>query len=299
MISGFLFLSRDIEISKLLKKYVLRMVIAFFTWSFIYYLFNEGTVKSQFLALFQNEKTLHLKMVLQSHYHLWFVTTIIGMYLCVPIFKKIVEDIKIGRYYLLLSFIFCFSIPFITYLVNDFANEKVCDIVNALNGNIYRMFLNFIISYAFYFILGYYIATQSFNKKQRIIIYILGIIGFLSTILLSEAASLGYEQKIETYYDYFNVNVVFEALAVFELFKNIKFKEGILEKVIRHLSKLSFGAYLVHLLIVEQLVGRIGLLNLNVSPYLSIPIIVAFVTAISFLISAVLNLIPVVKKYIV
>lgn len=44
MISGSLFLSRDIPQEKIFSKYVLRMVTSFIAWSFIYTLFQEGGV---------------------------------------------------------------------------------------------------------------------------------------------------------------------------------------------------------------------------------------------------------------
>ncbi|MCM1143578.1 MAG: acyltransferase family protein [Lachnoclostridium sp.] len=44
MISGSLFLSRDIPQKKIFSKYVLRMATSFMVWSFIYTLFSGGGV---------------------------------------------------------------------------------------------------------------------------------------------------------------------------------------------------------------------------------------------------------------
>lgn len=49
---------------------------------------------------------------------------IAGIYICLPIIKKISEDDKISNYFLIISFVFWFLLPQISQLVNDFGNEK-------------------------------------------------------------------------------------------------------------------------------------------------------------------------------
>ena len=69
-------------------------------------------------------------------------------------------------------------------------------------------------------------------------------------------------------------------------------------KIIRKLSEYSFGAYLIHPAFVN-IVGRLGLKALTFTPVISVPLTTAIVFLLSFGISAVLNHIPVIKKYIV
>lgn len=80
MISGALFLSRDIPIRKIYSKYVLRIVIAFFVWSAIYAAFESGSIFDRILTL------------IHGHYHMWFLFMIATTYMCIPFIKPIVEN---------------------------------------------------------------------------------------------------------------------------------------------------------------------------------------------------------------
>ena len=85
-------------------------------------------------------------------------------------------------------------------------------------------------------------------------------------------------------------------LQVFIFFKRNFYRAN---KFIRHLSQYSFGAYLVHDEIIIQVTRRIGLNAFSFNPVISVPVIALIVFVISFVISAVINNIPVLKKYIV
>ena len=286
MISGALFLEKkNIPIKKIYSKYILRMVIVFFVWSFIYMIFMEkGTFTDQ------------IKMLITGQYHMWFIPMIIGLYMCIPFIKPIVEDEKKCKYYLIIAFIFAFAIPQLILLIKDFGTNSLIKGSNFLNETIQNMHLDLIMGFSSYFILGYYLNNKDLNKKQRIIIYILGLLGFLATILLNSIVSIKTQKPCLNYYNNFSVNVLFESIAVFTFFKYRKLKQ---HNIILKLSKYSFGAYLVHVLIIEQLKLRFGLTTLSFNPILSVISIVTIVFVISYVISTVLNHIPFLKKYIV
>ena len=86
---------------------------------------------------------------------------------------------------------------------------------------------------------------------------------------------------------------------MFTFFKYRKYKCEKLNSIIEKMSKYSFGAYLVHVLIMEQLDKRLGLNTLSLNPILAILMISVIVFIISFIISALLNKIPIIKKYVV
>lgn len=107
MISGALFLSKKtISIKTLFFKYVLRMLTAFVVWSFIYYLVVPNEIVERFIGLFRPGKLEKFINISTSHYHLWFVPMIAGIYICLPIIRKISEDEKISNYFLIISFVF-------------------------------------------------------------------------------------------------------------------------------------------------------------------------------------------------
>ena len=89
MISGSLFLNREISLSKIFSKYIRRLITAFIAWSAIYAVFMDGTIVDRASAL------------VQGHYHMWFILMIVGIYMCIPFIKVIAEsDFRI-KYFLM------------------------------------------------------------------------------------------------------------------------------------------------------------------------------------------------------
>ena len=299
MISGALFLSRDdIPIQKIYSKYVLRMAAAYIAWSVVYYLSAGESVLQQLRLLFQPGKTERWITIVKSHYHLWFVTMIAGLYMCIPILRQIVKNEKVSTYFLTLSFLFWMVIPQCVNLIRDFGGEQLISIATAIYGRIQALQLGLVMNCAFYFILGYRLAHTQFQKKTRCLIYALGILGFAFTIVADWAVTIRTQTPTQTYYGNTCVNIMLEAVAVFELYKNIPFRENRIYHLILRLSKWSFGAYLVHALVIEKL-AKLGLTTLSFRPVLAAPLIVLIVFVISNAISAVLHRIPIVNKYIV
>ena len=300
MISGALFLGRnDIQIKDIYKKYVLRMVVGYCVWSFVYYLLSGKSMEAKLIGLVSHGKLENWVSLSDGYYHLWFVPMIAGLYMCIPMLKQIIKDERVSRYFLLISFLFWSIIPELVRLANDFIGGSFAVLVNAVNDALSKTDLKFVMSFAFYFVLGYVVSNISFSKKKRSIIYALGIVGFLFTIFVSMAISLKMQKPVGYYYGYPNANVVFESLAVFVFFKNGSFKKEKLNSFCRKLSKWSFGAYFVHALIIQKLadhgISTISILN----PILAVPVIVLISFVISICISAIINKIPVLKKYIV
>lgn len=287
MISGALFLNRDITIKKIYTKYILRMITSYFIWSAIYALFAVGSTQDKITEFWS------------GHYHMWFILMIIGTYMCIPCIKLIISNEHDLKYYLLLTFLFAFAIPeFITFS-KDFGNELVIKTANIIKQYVNTMNLNIFLGYTSYFILGYYINKITLNKKQRLIIYILGGLGFISTIGLSSIITLKTQTPSKNYYGNFTVNMFLEAFAVFTWFKYKKYNNHKLNVFIQKLSKYSFGAYLIHALVIEQLDFCLGLNTLSFDPTFSVIFIGVLVFIIAFSISAILNQLPFINKYMV
>lgn len=288
MISGSLFLNREIPLRKMWSKYILRMLISFIIWSVIYAIFiEEENIVTRLLA------------VVKGNYHMWFILMIIGIYMCMPFIKPIVEnDVRI-RYYLILAFVFAFIVPEVTTLVKDFGNETLIQVVGAINYSVNKMNMHIVLGYISYFVLGYYINKTDLIKRQRIMIYVLGILGFMFTVMMDLIVAFKTKEPCSNYYGNFTVNVLFEAIAVFTWFKYKNYNWHKLNSFMKKLSKYSFGAYLVHALIIERLNTCFGVNSLSFNPVFSIVCIGVLVFGLSFAISAILNKIPVVKKYMV
>ena len=275
MISGALFLDREKSLKRIFTKNITRLAAAFLFWSFVYALVNliESKASEHFLA-----------ELLKGHYHMWFLFMIAGLYIIVPFLQKIAASSFLLKYFLVLSLMFTFIFPFAIKIIS-YLSPGAGDAINTCFGNTKH---HFTIGYIFYFMLGYYLSKAPISKKTEIIIYILGTCGFFCAV------------KFSNFYD-FSISVLFESIGVFVFAKNhISFaKYERLKKIISKLSKYSFGIYLMHALFIEQIEFLFGINTLSFNPLISVPIITAAVFIISLVLSAFLNSIPVLKKYIV
>ena len=280
MISGVLFLNKDIIISQIYRKNILRLVISFLVWSAFY--------------CFIGNRSLSLKNILNGEYHMWFIFMIIGLYMSSPIIREIVKNKNIMKYFLLLAFVFTFFIPFVNQIIHDLFKETGTILINK---KIQTMSMNLVLGYTGYFILGYYLNLVTLTKKKTAIIYLGGILGLLLTVALQIILVLKTQQRTQNYYGYLTFNVLLSACAVFTWFKNSYFFNQS-NAIIQKLSKYTFGVYLVHVFILN-LLKTFGLNTMSFNPILSVPLITILVYFLSVCVVAILHCIPVLRKYIV
>lgn len=283
MISGALFLPpRKINIQDIYKKYILRILISFVVWSAFY-------------ALVNNYPEFTLSGLLTSFvcgaYHMWFLFMIVGLYMITPFLRKIAESDKLTNYFLVLSLIFTFFIPSILKIPQLAKAQTLVDNVH----------FHFTLGYSSYFVAGYFFSHTNLHKRTRIFIYILGIIGLSMTIGLTAYRSFRLGEPNSDFYDNFSIGVLLQSIAIFTFAKYRERRELSNRKasILIHLSKCSFGAYLVHVFVLTVLNKVFGLQASSFTPVLSIPATAIIATVISFLTSYVINKIPVLNKYIV
>ena len=298
MISGAIFLNRNIPTKMIYKKYILRMVLSFITWSLFYALMNEDTFQKGFLYSI----SVHKRAIATGHYHMWFILMIIGIYCCIPIYKKIIEDLYIMKYFMVVSFVVAFLVPWTLQLINDYVacnSEFTAKLIEIVKTNVSKMNLHVVLGYSFYFILGYYLDNIELSKRQRVIIYLVGVAGFVFTILIDLYLSLRTQQACSTYYGNFNVNIVCEAVCIYTMVKYCSFKNTIINGYIGRIAEFAFGAYLIHAFFIERFSAGLKFSTLSFNPIISVPIISCAVFVCSMGISALINQIPLVNKYVV
>ena len=297
MMSGALFIPREIPTKTLYKKYISRMAIAYVVWSAFYAIVDPIGIPI-FTEGYKISITEIMGNFISGAVHLWFLPMIIGLYMCIPLIKQLTKNDSLIKYFLLLSFVFCFIKTQTELVVTNLLSGSVQTIFENVNTLFKNFNINLVLGFTSYFILGFYLNKTEINKKKRILIYILGVIGLVSTILLNLAASKNAGKSLETFYSAYSINVILMAIAVFVWFKYNAKGNDKLNKIIVKLSKYSFGAFLVHIFILKVL-HTFGIQSTNFHPVLSVPSITIFTAIASYLISLVLNKIPVIKKYIV
>lgn len=217
------------------------------------YINNTFVIGNQSFVLFEFLKQALISPLHGSEYHLWFVYTLLGLYLLVPILSKWVKNASNHeiRYFLIIWLItFLYGAPVINKYLPNF---------NLINFS----------GYIGYFVLGYYLSKYRALKKHWIIGFIL--IGTLSTILGTYYSTYAKQAFMDYYYSYLTFNVAITSAGVFLLFKQYPFRSKRIKEGLLLISKHSFGIYLSHVLVLS-LLAKTGLYWNTINPIISIPI---------------------------
>ncbi|GGI66327.1 acyltransferase [Enterococcus alcedinis] len=285
MISGALFLGTNYNLKTIFVKRIPRLVTAFIFWSLLYALINPN-----FIGL----KEIVIETI-KGHSHMWFLPMIIGLYISIPVLSLVSKNKLVLQYFISVSFVFSFVLPTLTILINDFGTPNLILITNSLNKTIALTNIGAVSGYFCYYVLGYYLSTKEIDTKIKKWIFVLGVFGILSTYLLTVKASVNIARLSVNYFANISVNVFLASVMVFILGKT--YLNRFDNKIVRDLSRYTFGAFLVHALIISKIYEYFDFSTL--SPVTSVPIISIIVFLISLLISFVLNKIPIVNKFIV
>ncbi len=290
MASGVFFLDVDknVTVKKLFTVNIPKIVIAYLFWStfyavYKYVLYGENTPEGRH-QVFDN--------ILFGNYHLWFLFTLLGLYIIVPLLRRICERKRDMEYFLLLSLVFNFAFNVI---------ELVPGLENFVNQMLYKSNINFVLGYTAYFVLGNYIYRFNLKTSIKSVIYILAILSTIYTVWISTYLSLESGNPVQSVYDNLTVNVFFMSAGIFLFFKDIvgKIKYTVSSlKVITLLSECSFGIYLVHELFNMIFFWKLNFDLFSIPPAISIPMMTLFIFGVSFIITFAIRKIPILRKIV-
>ena len=289
MISGALFLGRDVSISAILKKNVARIATVFLFWS--------GCYALVYLVFRHAPLSVVLSQFITGHYHLWFLYMIVGLYLLIPLLRPIVQNETLTRYFLLLAFVFTFLLPQLA-LFTSFVSYEVSAIIHTV---IMYSYCFFPLGFTAYFIGGYYLSRRDFSRREEITLYCIGAAGLLVSVFAPVALSRAQGAPSDIFYTYNSLNVLCTSVPIFVFAKqhlNFPRMGEQAYALLRKMSKYSFGVYLVHPMVIE-LLQHFGIDTFSCNAFFSVPLLAVFVFAVSTAISALLNAIPVIKDHFV
>lgn len=267
------------------KKRMLKVLIPFIFWAIVMMIwkYNIGVLKidefslKSFLNIFFTNKE-------ESIYYFMFI--ILGIYLTMPLLSILSEDKyrKTCWYVVIVSFITQATIP---VLLKHFEISYNTSLAIQLGG------------YIIYPLLGFLLSTQKFTKKQRCIIYALGILSVIFRYGMTYYWTTTSNVLNKSLFSYTQFHAILLACAVFVLIKNCKFtkieKNEKFSKILANISSCSFGIYLIHKMIMYY---EIQALSINISSWKWRTIGVLSTYIISLAIVYILKKIPVVKKIV-
>lgn len=265
MLSGALLLSKDYSLKDFLSKRFLRIIPPLIFWSLIYIVYTIFDSNKTFSSFLDLSLFVLLKLFKGSQFHLWFIYTLLGLYLLVPILRKWIKNASKNEILYFLLIWICTIIYAIPHL-NDYLPK-----INLMNFS----------GYLGYMVLGYYLSNmKSFKKSKSFLLYSIGVI---VTILGTYYLTSKNGAFNSTFYGYLTPNVLLSSTGIFLLIKEIHITSSIVKLMVSKISKYSYGIYLVHILVLELLL-KLGLNWQITNPVISIPVIAILTILISWLI---------------
>ena len=310
MMSGALFLNpeRKFDWKKHFRKNVLRLLIAFIVWQIIYAVYTYFVTKGDGEPEF--DRILHcVRIAFGQHYvHLWFLVMLLAMYLMVPILRKVTEDRALMKYFLIIGIVFIFALPLVgeyCQILQLSSSKTNPYLMGALGGvaegiNYFRGKL--LLNYMVYFVLGYYLATTDFSKKQRIELYLLGAGAVALSILISPLRVSLVGAPIDMVSaDADNINFLSMLLSVAVFVFMRKWLGGVkkVPRVVSFMAKHSFGVFLVHMLFLDGIFRFIYTDGLHMSNiwYLT-PLFTVVIYCVSLGAAWIMSKLPLIRKVI-
>jgi len=261
MISGVFFLNpkKVITFKQIYSKYVFRIFKSFLFWSIFYNVIERFVIYYNPKYKFTKEVVLYTvrRIILGGGHALWYLNFVIGLYILTPIFKVITQHRDVTWYTVIVFSIATQVIPTICNILTDIYGLK--ELPSILSEYVKGLYLELAGSYATYYLLGYLLSTCEFRRKiYRYIIYLLSLIGLISTCVLRFKSSFKTRKNNGHFVDFYSVNVV---LATTGLFVFHRYEvSSIIDRLIRvkifknflmSLSECSFGMYLIHMFILR------------------------------------------------
>ncbi len=264
MVSGALLLPVKKDYVSFLKHRLGKVVGPTIFWTFVYICLDLCYRPD----LVDSPKVLaSIPFSAQGNGVLWFMYTLIGLYLIAPIVGAWLENARKQDLQIVLG-LWCVTLcyPFLEYWID--VNYSVSGILYYMGG------------YAGYFIMGYYMKKY----PEGVSPIISGTIAVAGSILLLVAKKAGIEVDTIRMFGYLSIFMAAMTTFVWSMMhwicKHITFRNVQIKDLIFKLSNLSFGVYLVHIALMRYLLWKLEWIN-NIENYVCQTAIVIFLTILS------------------
>ncbi len=293
MISGYLLLNRSETLSSFFFKRIHKVVVPLLVWSVIYLLWNNhGYANYTFFNAIK--AVIYALLSKPASYHLWFMYALFSLYLFVPILRVFVRAADRNLlYYLAALWFFCGP------LLNQF-EQRILRVDVPLD-------LGFFTEYFGYFYLGYLLGQMRFSGRAALSAFIFHVLLIGYTVYATVTLTVREGRYNDFYLLYYvRLNLAVMSICAFIWLKHVgeAWQEKIGQtsaQILRHLSATSFGVYLVHVMILTML--KWGTFGFTLTPsfapaVISIPLMTLAVYFISWLATAFLQRIPVLRSIV-
>lgn len=289
MISGTLFLnpSREVTVRSVLTKRIPRLLLAYVFWWVIYsaILIVESTWLSPWTGM------TYTSAYLQPYFHLWFLPMLMGVYLLIPILRKVAADEKVLRYGILVWLCYTLGSFVLVQGLKPLVGEVVPQVFSLFNEQV-------VVGYAGYFLLGYYLSRVSLTRKQRHILYWLGVFGLLLCIGGNIATSFYLNKSCDLFMEAnLGPHVIMMSTALYVWMKaHADSLQSRLAGFMNYVRKDLFGIYLTHA--IWLIVFNRSSFRFLCSQAITLPIICIVIFILSLYTTKLIRQIPFLRKVV-
>jgi surface polysaccharide O-acyltransferase-like enzyme len=267
LVSGWLLLSKSEPAAVFFKRRVVKVLIPFVVWACVYILWrkyyeNEAIALPQgWLSIFSGPPYVYI--------HFWFMYALFELYLITPLLRIVIRHS---------------SRSMIWYLVGMWLlATSVLPLLQRFTGLNSAMHLQFFGGYIGYYLLGHLIGGKTFSTRGVGILALCGIICMAFTSVITYILSVQADAYVIFFRENRMPNIVFTAVCVFFVLKWVGIQAEKLplraHEWIKHVSGLTYGIYLVHVIVLALL--RDGYFPITLSGQMGHPIWATLITAIA------------------
>lgn len=257
MITGFLLLPRQEDCFLFYRKRLTRIFPPLFFYSAIYFFLIHGT-----LLGFQKAFLLG-----PTGFHLWYLYMLCGLYFAMPFLQKMYAQSSRRELLVILAAWAALHLLFPALSVLPLPKYNPRSIFHLTTTG-----------YWGYAVLGAFLGTLS--SRYRFLGIALYVTGSGFTILTAYYFSAQKGTPAAPFMEHITISTALAAAGIFLLLKDAKIRMG--KKLILQLSGCSFGIYLVHILILEQIQRVTPEWFYDLSPWIFMPLLAVAVFAVSF-----------------
>lgn len=210
--------------------------------------------------------------------HLWFLYTLLGLYLFLPVMQ---------------SFYRCGSRPtHALYLAAAFIGGSVNPLIAELTGGRYvGIDLAYFPVYAAYMFSGALLYKAVLNVRRGLIFALVAMLCGIGTALLTRWAAIINGSPVETFYAYSSPLVVAGSVTAFIAIRSIgaSISSESFRAVISKIAPLSFGTYILHPVVLYYVFAA-GLTYDTGGAWIGVPLVSVIITSITMLLVYLLRL---------
>ena len=292
MTTGYLLLSKPISLKTYFNKRYRRIAIPWLVWAIIFLIYKKIRLD---IPLTISEGLFEI-LNGDVYFHFWFLYTLIGLYLFIPVISWFLESDAQKRsfYFLVVWFLTASIIPMLNTLSKNIANHEL---TIAFDLSMFGGFSGYLIA-------GFLIGTFKSSKSQWMLLSGVYVLGIIVTIVATSVGTYRLERLVEYFYDYAAPNVILASFAAFAILKKVGIAISRNEKASMIFSRLgyaSLGIYLIHPIFINALNDGMFGPNLKFiiqNSALTIPLVAIITFLLSYIAIEIILKIPIIRRIV-